>query len=202
MEHEIWKDINGYEGIYQVSNIGNIRSLNYGKNRQNPKGRGIRNILPLLNNMGYFYVNLYKGNCTGYRRFLVHRLVAAAFLENPNNLPFVDHINTNPRDNRAENLRWVSAKGNSNNPLTRKHLKEGCKNNCAPESALRKAHEASSKPVQMINLKDGSIIRTFKSISDACRATGISVQCICRVCTGKGKSAGGYGWKYLTKHYR
>ena len=196
---EIWKDIPGFEGIYQASSLGNVRSLNYGKNCCHPKGYGIRNILPIFNNMGYLYVNLYKGHKTPRKRFLVHRLVAITFIENPDKKPFVDHINTIPTDNRVENLRWVTAKENSNNHRTLIHLKGGCKNNCAPEWALQHAHEAAKKPVQMIDLKNGSVIRTFKSISDACRKTDILVQSICRVLKGKGKSAGGYGWRYCER---
>lgn len=195
---EIWKDIKDYEGFYQVSNKGNIRSLQFNKHRHYFKKEYRDKLLyPKKNNMGYYFVNLYRRDGNGYKRYLVHRLVASAFIENPGNKPFVDHINTNPTDNRVENLRWVTAKENSNNHLTRIHLKESCKNNGQPYYMMKKAFEASRKSVQMLDLKDGSVIRTFESISDACRETDISVQCICRVVKGKGKTAGGYGWRYF-----
>lgn len=199
---EIWKDIPGYEGIYQVSNIGNVKSLVFNKHRHYyKKDYSSRLLSKIKNNMGYYYVNLYNRKGVGYKRYLIHRLVAIAFIPNPDNKPFIDHINTNPTDNRVENLRWVTAKENSNNHRTRQHLKEGCKNNGQPYNMMKKAFEASRKAVQMLDLKDGSVIKTFESISDACRYTGIFVQSICRVVKGKGKSAGGYGWKYKTQGY-
>lgn len=194
---EIWKDIPNYEGFYQVSNIGNVRSLVFNRHRQYyKKVCSPRLLLQMKNNMGYYYVNLYNREGVGYKRYLTHRLVAIAFIPNPENKPFVDHINTDTADNTVTNLRWVTAKENSNNHNTLIHLKEGCKNNGAPEWALQHAHVAARKPVQMIDLKNGTVIRTFKSISDAYRETDILTQCICRVAKGKGKSAGGYGWKY------
>lgn len=199
MEHEIWKDIKGYEGYYQVSNLGMVRSLEFGKHRSYKKKVNIKPLSVLKNNMGYCFVNLYSRKNKGAKHFLIHRLVAEAFIPNPEGKPFVDHINTNPLDNRAVNLRWVTAKENSNNHLTKSHLRFGCRNNGAPEWALEKAHTATRKAVKMIDLKDGSTLRMFDSISEACRSTNIHTQSICGVCSGKRKSAGGYGWKYCER---
>ena len=113
---EIWKDIKKFEGIYQVSNLGNIKSLNNNKTKK-------EKILKLnKDKKGYLYVDLYKNNKS--KRFVVHRLVAEAFIPNPENKPCIDHINTIRDDNRVENLRWVTYKENCNNPLTRKHNSE------------------------------------------------------------------------------
>lgn len=133
MEQEIWKDIPGYEGFYQVSNLGNVKGLYrrcYG-----------RYLSPAKNSKGYRYVCLYregKAKC-----MKVYRLVAIAFLPNPNNLPEVDHINGLRDNDIASNLRWVSHKDNVNNPITRAKFREvklGEKN-----SFYNKHHSEESK---------------------------------------------------------
>lgn len=123
---EIWVDIKGYEGLYQVSNQGRVKSLDRiivkeNGNKQNLKGK----ILKQKIHKGYYTVYLSKnGNVKTVR---VHRLIAMAFIPNPKNKPFIDHINTITTDNRIENLRWVTPKENSNNELTRKHNSESQK---------------------------------------------------------------------------
>lgn len=106
MSDEIWKDIPDYEELYQVSNLGNVRSK---KRSKNLKKR--------LDRYGYFRVVLYRKNERSKSK-LIHRLVALAFLENKTNKPQVDHINTIRTDNRVENLRWVTYKENNLNPIT------------------------------------------------------------------------------------
>lgn len=114
---EIWKDVVGYEGIYQVSNMGNVKSLD----RVTSDGRRIKGVI-LNGNIcyGYVYVNLQGKSCR------VHRLVAQAFIPNKNDKPCVDHINTIRDDNRVENLRWVTHKENCNNPISKKKNKDHC----------------------------------------------------------------------------
>ena len=102
---EIWKDIEGYEGLYQVSNMGRVKSLDY-------KHTGKEKIMKLFKNKkGYLQINLSKNNEQKF--FTVHRLVALAFIPNQLNKPFIDHINTVKDDNRADNLRWCTAKENA-----------------------------------------------------------------------------------------
>lgn len=97
---EFWKDIKGYEGLYQVSNVGQVRSLP----RYGMKGKILK---PALTHDGYLRVCLCKENKK--KNFSVHRLVAAAFLPNEEELPEVDHINNDKTDNRVANLQWISS---------------------------------------------------------------------------------------------
>lgn len=113
--NEQWLPIKGYEGLYQISNYGRVRSLNY-------RNKGVRRILKCHAKLGYYIkTSLVK---EGVRKcYRVHRLVAQAFLPQPmEGQTQVEHINTDKRDNRVQNLRWVSPKGNMANELTRYHL--------------------------------------------------------------------------------
>lgn len=106
LPNEIWRDIPNYEGLYQVSNLGRIKSFHFKSEK----------ILRLCKDKdGYIYVGLSKGGIV--KLLKVHRLVASAFILNPNNLPQIDHINAVKTDNRVENLRWTTAKENIRNPL-------------------------------------------------------------------------------------
>lgn len=100
MENEIWKDIEGFEGRYQVSNLGNVRSLRY-KNQKLVKKLTLR-----TNNHGYKVTGLGENGKTKF--VLVHRLVAMAFIDNPNNYPIVNHKDENPLNNHVDNLEWCN----------------------------------------------------------------------------------------------
>ena len=130
---EIWKEIKGYEGLYEVSSEGRVRS----KDRWVDNGKGLylkkgRLLKQGKTGCGYPKVSLY-GNVR--KDLMIHRLVAEAFIPNPDNLPCIDHINTIVTDCRIENLRWVSHSGNNHNPITLERQKKshtGKKHN--PES--------------------------------------------------------------------
>lgn len=96
---EDWRDIPGFEGLYQVSKLGNVRALNYHRSGK------VKNLKQSDSGIGYLVVHLYKNG--DYKRY-VHRLVAQAFIENPFNFTEINHINENKYDNRAENLQWCS----------------------------------------------------------------------------------------------
>ena len=120
---QIWKDIPGYEGKYQVSNTGKVRSLNY-------RGTGKTKILkPSTHHRdGYKRVVLYKNDKQYY--YLVHRLVAQAFIPNPNNYPVVNHKDENPANNAVWNLEWCTMDYNidySKNKKMEKQFKEANK---------------------------------------------------------------------------
>lgn len=116
MEDEIWKDVEGFEKKYQISNMGRVKSLNY---------RGCKGVVKILKQTfekdGYLRVGLTKDGKT--KTNFIHRLVAQTFIENKENKPCVDHINTIRTDNRVENLRWSTHKENSNNELTKEKIK-------------------------------------------------------------------------------
>lgn len=109
-QEEIWRDIEGYEGLYQVSNLGRVKSLE----RIDEMGRlRLGRILsPVIDRYGYLRVNLYK---EGKRKtFQVHRLVGQAFIPNPEGLPQINHKDEDPSNDRADNLEWCSRSYNIN----------------------------------------------------------------------------------------
>ena len=190
---EIWKPVVGYEGLYECSNLGNIRSLNYRHTN------AIKNLSLSLNKDGYVQVKLWK-NCKG-KVLAVHRLVAEAFIPNPNNKPQIDHINTDKTNNTVwlnedgsvnyekTNLRWVTKKENINNPLTIKHLSETKIGNENAKSIYRAVLQYT---------KDGELIKEWASMNSAARELKINRSGICDCCNGRNrcKSYGGYVWRY------
>ena len=190
---EIWKPVVGYKGLYECSNLGNVRSLNYRHTNT------IKTLSPSINKDGYIRVHLWK-NCKG-KVLAVHRLVAEAFLPNPDNKPEIDHINTIKTDNTVflnedgsinyekTNLRWVTKKENMNNPLTIKDL-----------SKIRIGNENAKSIYRAVlqYTKDGKLIKEWASMNSAARELKISRSGICDCCNGRNrcKSYGGYVWKY------
>lgn len=183
---EIWKPIKGYEGLYEVSNLGRVKSLP--KSVEQYYGYKITNERLLKQSpdkKGYMMVWLYKNKKRETMK--VHRLVADAFIPNPQCKPQIDHINTVKTDNRVCNLRWCTEKENSNNPITAKRNGDahfGAKNGC-------------SKEILQYTLS-GKFIKKWDCINDAERELGISHAHIVGCCKGYKykKSAGGFIWKY------
>lgn len=122
---EEFRDIKGYEGLYQVSNLGNVKSLGNG-NSNNSKER----ILKPGNSNGYKRVVLSKNK--EKKMYCVHRLVAQAFIHNPNNYPMINHKDENPLNNCVENLEWCTCKYNNNygNRMAKIQKKNGQKIKC------------------------------------------------------------------------
>ena len=175
---QIWKDIEGYKGHYQISNYGNVRSLK--KDAFLMKGGYLK---------GYKIISLWK-NGTG-KMFRVHRLVALAFIPNPENKPCIDHIDGDRANNHADNLRWVTYLENNNNPITKKRLSENnAKNMQGKEGALH----PNSKPVKMI--KNGVCLKIYQSIHLA-KKDGFNDTLIIRCCKGRMKKHKGYNWEYI-----
>lgn len=175
---EIWKDIKGYEGLYQASNMGNIRSLNYGRTGK------IKALRPRPDKDGYSTVSLCKNKSV--KNCKVHRLIAQTFIDNPDNKPEVNHIDCNKANNCISNLEWTTRKENQrhawNNGLC-ETAREAVKQNVS--LATEAARTVNEKPVKCITT--GKI---YNSIAEAQRQTGVLQSNISRCCKGKSKSAG------------
>lgn len=160
---EIWKEIKGYEGKYFVSNLGNVA---------NADGNPVRKE---LSQKGYERVQLYNGKGTRTNK-KVHRLVAEAFIPNPHNLPQINHIDENKRNNRVSNLCWVDNRTNN---------------------LLRSVRGSAKTPV-VAYTKNGKKMASFESVTAASKITGIDRFGIVAACMGNQKTAGGYKWRYDT----
>jgi len=201
MENEIWKPVVGYEGLYEVSSLARVRSVD----RQVIGNNGVKRIIKgtmliqQTNMNGYFCVGLHKNGFRVIR--LVHRLLAEAFIPNPNNKPYIDHINRNRKDNSISNLRWCTSQENCNNPNTMEYARTTRYISLVYEKALRTKKERGTKtcekPVYMYDL-DGNFIRGFKSAKEAGRTMGILSSEISSLCAHRGekgrKTVGGYIW--------
>ena len=164
---EIYKPIQGFPN-YQVSNLGNVKSINY---RHTNKEKVLS---PSLCN-GYHSVQLYNEN--GLKKCNIHRLVAEAFIPNPNNYPVVNHKDENKLNNYVENLEWCSQKYNCN---------YGERNEKIGNRVRKKITQYSKK---------GEKIKEWRSLTDASKTLNISKSDISLCCRGKLKSAGGYKWE-------
>lgn len=173
LPHEIWKDIKGYEGRYKISNRGRVKSLSHLVTRGFATCMTDEIILTPTNQGHYDKVGLFLGKTDSYRQLYIHRLVAEHFIPNPHNLPQIDHIDGNSRNNAASNLRWCNQTTNINNPITKYRSKK-----------LRKVASFSLR---------GKKLKEYKSLTDASRDTGVPVSSIC--CLARGVS-GMNGSKY------
>ena len=164
---EIWKDIKGFEGHYQVSDKGRVRSLKYGKERI---------LKPERTHNGYLRVGLLKNR--NRKMFMVHRLVGQAFLSNPHNLPQINHKDEDKTNNRVENLEWCDGKYNMNYG-----------------TRTQRVTEKVSKTVLQYT-KTGEFVKEWKSTHDIERNLGYSKGNISSCCLGKHKWIYGFVWSY------
>lgn len=173
---EIWKDIPDYEGYYQVSNLGNVKSINH-YDKQN-RLRKEKILKPIINH-DYLIVNLSKNGKTKYKR--IHRLVLSAFI-GKSNLQ-VDHINCNKKDNRIENLEYVTAKENT---------KRAWDNGLSSSPNNRKVKQFD---------KNGIFIKEWNNITQFLKQNNKNIKSgnIHNCCSGRSKTAYGYIWRYGDK---
>lgn len=201
-EHdEIWKDIEGYEGLYQVSSTGRVRSLSY-------RGNGKPQILKLCeNSKGYLRARLNKDKETG--RYFVHRLVAKAFLTPVDGKDCVDHIDGNPHNNNVVNLRFCTHRENVNFPLAKQRAIEHNRfrnpdelerhritmNKPEVRAKISGKNHYRATPVLQFSLT-GEFIRRWDTLSDAAYSTGTVIANIWKCLKGIRSKAGGFIWRY------
>lgn len=206
MEKEIWRPVVGFEGFYEVSNKGRIRSLPRTFATRNGRTFTARGgiLKECVDSNGYPCVVLSKNSISG--RKAIHRILMEAFVDNPEKKPHIDHIDTNIKNYNLSNLRWVTPKENANNPITKKKNKT---NPHTPEARkkrmeTRKRNKSVSSPKEIHQYtKNGEYVRSYESLAEASRVTGIQEGCI-RVARDsfyqkKGnvyeKTGGGFVWK-------
>lgn len=173
---EIWRDIEGYEGVFQVSNEGRIKSVERvvedifnGKKRIRPIKERI--LILYENSNGHLRAELHYNNKR--ERLLVHQIVAKAFIPNPNNYEIVHHIDHNPQNNVVENLIWMSDE----------------------EHRAMHAVQSLSKKVYQYTL-EGELVKIWDSLSDVGR-NGFSYYQVWKCCNGKAEQHKGFRWSYI-----
>ena len=179
MIHEQWKDVLGYEGVYQVSNYGRVKRIGDYSN-QVTHWESEKILKPCAKDNGYLIVGLSLHN--RIKNKYVHRLVAEAFIPNTENKDTVNHIDLDRTNNNVSNLEWASYKENNAHAIKKMY-----------ERGDNKRNGKKSKAVLQYDLK-GNFIKEFPSIREVYRETGIySIE---KVCKGQRKTAGGFIWKY------
>ena len=172
---EVWKDIKGYEGLYQVSNLGNIKSSS-----------SSQNLNPSLHSGGYLKIELYKNGKGKY--FYVHRIVAEAFIRNQEAKAQVNHIDGNKKHNSVDNLEWATPSENISHAFKIGLLQSPMKGKYGNLNPL-------SKKIDQYSV-EGKFINTWDSISDVVRHFDCARTSIYRCLRGETKTSMGYVWKY------
>jgi hypothetical protein len=199
MEKEIWRDIAGYEGYYQVSNFGRVRSLdkmqNYNGSARLHKGKILK---PGNDSKGYLIVSLSKNNRAATKT--IHRLVAMAFLDNQNNLPCVNHKDEDKENNFVfvnkdgsvdydkSNLEWCTVSYNVNY------------GNAAVERGLKQRNDRNKSKLTAMYTLAGNLVDIYPSAREASRLTGIPKTLIYKCCKGENKTAKGFVFKYFNNN--
>lgn len=183
---EVWKDVDGYEGYYQVSNLGRVRSLERIVKRGSNSLRIAGKIkVQRINSNGYMRVFLNKEGVS--KLALVHRLVAAAFVENPNSYGYVDHIDSDRLNNCASNLAWCTQGDNIHLAYERgrrRHVR-------LSQEAIERLSAANRRQV----IRDDG--KVYKSVGDAADDIGVTGAMVSHVLNGRAKTAHGHSFAYV-----
>lgn len=183
---EIWKDIKDFEGLYQISNLGNIKSLERKVNGKLGSVRTLpeKHMIPTNNGRGYLVICLHKYGKRYDRK--IHRLVAEAFIPNPDNLPTVNHIDGNKMNNCVDNLEWNTIQENC------RHRQDNGLGN------IEAATIAKYKPIMSINIKTGET-DTYSSLKEAANTLNCTIKGISKVLRGECKTHKGYRFEYVNE---
>lgn len=202
----IWKDVKGYENIYQVSELGEVKSFDKVIYQKDGRERFIKGRImkQRKNNKDYHIICLSKDGKK--KTFLVHRLVAIAFIENPDNLEQVNHKDGNKSNNSKDNLEWMTQPDNMKHAYDNNLRDRGIGRKLSQEtkdkmSKSRKNHKAYyHKPVAQIDPETDEIIKVFNSTHDASKEFNCSHTSISEVARGKKgrKTTKGFKWKYVS----
>lgn len=186
---EIWRDIKGYEGLYQVSNFGRVKSL-----KRTIKGRKYqsKHLSIQKGKDGYERIMLY--NSSGHKGMTVHRLVALSFIPNPNNKKCVNHKDGVKTNNKENNLEWVTHSENMKHAFTKGLNAVSHENHI---NNIESSIETNRKPVSRTGGNKNKV--KYYSIAEASRKNKVNQSDITQVCKRKKKSAGGYYWSYINK---
>lgn len=175
--NEVFLSVPGYEGLYEVSNLGNIKSLRSGKL-----------LKQACDKVGYKLVCLTKDGKS--KSYSVHRLVALAFLPNPENLPEVNHKDETHDNNGVENLEWCSKKYNRNYGTYKERMSK----------SLKAVGTKNNKSISAYDKKTLKFVKSYDSIQDAEKELKLSKGTISKSLTGKSKTSAGFVWKY-NRHF-
>ncbi len=183
---EVWKDVEGFEGFYQISNYGRLKSF-----KQLREGR----ILSLNNKNGTYLSVILTAKNKEPRSTRMHRLVSEAFISNPDSLPEVNHKDCNRQNNHVDNLEWVTHEDNMQHALANhKGMFDGM---------ITYNKHVRPKPIAMVDKRTGAILKVFDTGSEAAKATGVCGRNILQVANKTEykpgltrKQAGGYIWRF------
>lgn len=188
-EKEVWKDIEGYEGYYQISNRARVRSLDRIVESDDRSPQFIKGDIKkaTVRGDGYKYVSLYKDNKR--KNKYLHRLLAEAFIPNPKNLPIINHMDENPSNNKLKNLEWCDHQHN---------LTYGNKINKTLDSeGYQKQMKSMRKPIYAFDKKGNK--NWFESITEACKALNLDNASVSACLSGRYKTHKGYSFKLANK---